>query len=88
MSAFALSGRFHGKRVAVLRGGLSAEREVSLNTGRAIAAALRERPYTVVEVDPGTICPPCSPPRGSTSSSTRSTAPTARTAASRVCSTG
>jgi D-alanine-D-alanine ligase len=53
MSAFALSGRFHGKRVAVLRGGLSAEREVSLNTGRAIAAALRERPYTVVEIDPG-----------------------------------
>lgn len=53
MSGFAINGRFHGKRVAVLRGGLSAEREVSLNTGRAIAAALRERPYTVVEIDPG-----------------------------------
>ncbi len=53
MSTFTLAGRFHGKRVAVLRGGLSNEREVSLNTGRAIAAALRERPYEVVEIDPG-----------------------------------
>ncbi len=48
-----ITGRFHGRRVAVLKGGLSAEREVSLNTGRAIAAALRGRPYDVVELDPG-----------------------------------
>jgi D-alanine-D-alanine ligase len=46
------TGRFHGRRVAVLLGGLSAEREVSLRTGQAIAAALRTRPYEVVEIDP------------------------------------
>ncbi|WP_432816983.1 D-alanine--D-alanine ligase [Sulfitobacter sp. JB4-11] len=34
-------------------GGPSAEREVSLDTGKACAAALRERDYTVVEVDAG-----------------------------------
>ena len=34
-------------------GGPSAEREVSLSTGRACAAALREREYNVVEVDAG-----------------------------------
>ncbi|WP_375267391.1 D-alanine--D-alanine ligase, partial [Planktotalea sp.] len=39
--------------VAVLMGGPSAEREVSLSTGRACAAALREHGYTVEEVDAG-----------------------------------
>lgn len=40
--------------VAVLMGGPSAEREVSLNSGRACAAALREHNgFTVVEVDAG-----------------------------------
>ncbi|WP_071971290.1 D-alanine--D-alanine ligase [Sulfitobacter alexandrii] len=40
--------------VAVLLGGLSAEREVSLSSGRACAAALREHGgYKVVEVDAG-----------------------------------
>lgn len=39
--------------VAVLMGGPSAEREVSLSSGRACAAALRERDYNVVEVDAG-----------------------------------
>jgi len=34
-------------------GGHSAEREVALSTGHACAAALRERDYTVVEVDAG-----------------------------------
>jgi D-alanine-D-alanine ligase len=34
-------------------GGPSAEREVSLSTGRACAAALREKEYNVVEVDAG-----------------------------------
>lgn len=38
-------------RVAVLKGGLSAEREVSLNSGRACAGALRERGYEVTEID-------------------------------------
>jgi D-alanine-D-alanine ligase len=40
-------------RVAVLMGGLSAEREVSLVSGRACAKALREAGYEVVEVDCG-----------------------------------
>ncbi len=40
-------------KVAVLMGGLSAEREVSLVTGRECAAALREAGYQVVEVDAG-----------------------------------
>ena len=37
--------------VAVLMGGLSSEREGSLSSGRACAAALREAGYQVVEVD-------------------------------------
>ncbi|MEY4984397.1 MAG: hypothetical protein RIR62_2663, partial [Pseudomonadota bacterium] len=41
-------------RIAVLMGGLSAEREVSLVTGRSCARALREAGYTdVIEVDAG-----------------------------------
>lgn len=39
--------------VAVLIGGISAEREVSLSTGRMCAAALREAGFNVVEVDAG-----------------------------------
>ncbi len=39
--------------VAVLMGGLSAEREVSLSSGKACAAALREAGFGVVEVDCG-----------------------------------
>jgi D-alanine-D-alanine ligase len=39
--------------VAVLMGGLSAEREVSLSSGRCCAAALREAGFAVVEVDCG-----------------------------------
>lgn len=38
-------------RIAVLKGGLSAEREVSLNSGQACAAALREKGYEVSEID-------------------------------------
>ena len=40
-------------RVAMLMGGPSAEREVSLSTGRECAAALREAEYEVVEIDAG-----------------------------------
>lgn len=40
-----------GKRVAVLLGGTSAEREVSLESGRQCAAALREAGYDAFEVD-------------------------------------
>lgn len=39
------------RRVAVLMGGLSAEREVSLNSGQQCAAALREAGYAVEEID-------------------------------------
>ncbi len=39
--------------VAVVMGGLSAEREVSLSTGRGCAAALREAGYDVAEIDAG-----------------------------------
>ncbi|MEM1351452.1 MAG: D-alanine--D-alanine ligase [Pseudomonadota bacterium] len=40
-------------KVAVLMGGPSAEREVSLSTGSACAAALRDEGFEVVEVDAG-----------------------------------
>jgi D-alanine-D-alanine ligase len=40
-------------KVAVLMGGLSAEREVSLSSGRECARALQEAGYEVVEVDCG-----------------------------------
>ena len=39
------------QRIAVLLGGLSPEREVSLVSGRACAKALRETGYDVVEID-------------------------------------
>lgn len=40
-------------KVAVLMGGPSAEREVSLSTGKGCVAALRSEGYKVVEIDPG-----------------------------------
>jgi D-alanine-D-alanine ligase len=40
-----------GKRVAVLKGGWSAEREVSLVSGREVAKALREEGYDAYEID-------------------------------------
>ncbi len=39
--------------VGVLKGGLAAERAVSLESGAAVAGALRQRGWTVVEVDVG-----------------------------------
>ena len=41
------------RRVAVLMGGFSAEREVSLVSGKACAGALEERGYDVVPIDVG-----------------------------------
>jgi D-alanine-D-alanine ligase len=41
------------RKVAVLMGGPSVEREVSLSSGRECAAALRGEGYTVVEIDAG-----------------------------------
>ena len=46
-----MSHRFAGRRVAVVMGGLSAEREVSLNTGAGVIAALQERSWDVVAID-------------------------------------
>ncbi|MGD9782854.1 MAG: ATP-grasp domain-containing protein, partial [Kiritimatiellia bacterium] len=46
--------RFHN--VAVLKGGPSSEREVSLRSGAAVAKALRERGYEVAEVLVGEDC--------------------------------
>jgi D-alanine-D-alanine ligase len=42
---------FAGKRVAVVMGGLSAEREVSLNTGAGVLAGLREKHWDAVAID-------------------------------------
>ena len=39
------------KRVAVLKGGISSEREVSLKSGAAIAQGLRDGGYEVIEMD-------------------------------------
>ena len=39
------------KKIGVVMGGPSAEREVSLNTGKAIVAALQEKEYDVVGID-------------------------------------
>jgi D-alanine-D-alanine ligase len=46
-------------KIAVLMGGLSAEREVSLDTGAGVLAALRERGHDAVGIDwaPGTSLP-------------------------------
>lgn len=46
-------GKWRGKRVAVLLGGISKEREISIRTGSAIAKALKGRGYDVVELDVG-----------------------------------
>lgn len=43
---------FH--RIAVLMGGRSAEREVSLSSGRGVMKALKDEGFDPVEVDPGT----------------------------------
>ncbi len=42
---------FAGRRVAVVMGGLSAEREVSLNTGAGVLAALHEKSWDAVGID-------------------------------------
>ncbi len=43
--------RFRGKRIAVLLGGLSAEREVALKTGGGVLAALQELGYDAIGID-------------------------------------
>jgi len=46
-----MAHRFAGQRVAVVMGGLSAEREVSLNTGRGVLAGLLEKGWDAVPLD-------------------------------------
>lgn len=48
-----MTGRFRDATVAVLLGGLSRERDVSLTTGKAIADALDGLGYRVVRIDAG-----------------------------------
>ncbi len=43
--------KMQGRKIGVVLGGPSAEREVSLNTGRAIVEALKEKKYDVVGID-------------------------------------
>lgn len=40
-----------GERIAVLYGGPSPEREISIRSGKAVAGALRKKGYDVVEID-------------------------------------
>ena len=44
-----MTGKYN--RIAVLKGGFSPEREVSLNSGAAAGAALRDAGYDVIEID-------------------------------------
>ncbi|MBI4223823.1 MAG: D-alanine--D-alanine ligase [Deltaproteobacteria bacterium] len=46
-------GKWKNKKVAVLMGGLSKEREISLKSGKAIVQALRSKGYPVIEIDCG-----------------------------------
>lgn len=48
-----MAGKWKGKKVAVLMGGISKEREISLKTGGAISAALKRSGYDVTDVDVG-----------------------------------
>ncbi len=45
--------RIRGKRIAVLLGGQSGEREVSLRSGAGVLASLRRQGFDAVEIDPG-----------------------------------
>jgi len=45
--------RWQGQRIAVLMGGLSAEREISLRTGTAVLRALQEQGLDAVRLDAG-----------------------------------
>ena len=78
------------KRVAVLMGGRSAEREVSLVSGAACAEGLRQKGYDVAAHRrarrPRRSAARRSQPRARCRSSTRCTAASARTARSRACS--
>lgn len=44
---------FKNKKIGVLMGGISAEREISLRTGNAVLAALKEKGYKAIGIDAG-----------------------------------
>lgn len=46
-----MSGTWKGKKIAVLMGGESREREISLRTGNAVVEGLRRRGYDVTPID-------------------------------------
>jgi len=46
-----MSGTFKGKRIGVIMGGPSSERDVSLNSGRGALAALKQKGYDAVGID-------------------------------------
>lgn len=46
-----MTGKWKGKRVGVIMGGPSAEREVSLQSGAGALAALQDKGYTAVPID-------------------------------------
>lgn len=48
-----MAHKWKGKKVAVLMGGITKEREISLRTGNAISQALRRKGYDVVDIDVG-----------------------------------
>jgi D-alanine-D-alanine ligase len=48
-----MTNKWKGKKVAVLMGGVTKERDISLRTGNAISQALRRRGYAVVDIDVG-----------------------------------
>ncbi len=49
--------KFKNKKVGVLLGGMSSEREVSLRSGKAIAEGLRKKGYDITEIDVATDLP-------------------------------
>jgi D-alanine-D-alanine ligase len=49
--------QFKNKKIGVLLGGLSSEREISLRSGRAVTEGLRKKGYQVVEIDADTTLP-------------------------------
>ncbi len=46
-----MASPWHGKRVGVLFGGMSAERDISLMTGEAVGQALRDCGYTILPLE-------------------------------------
>lgn len=48
-----MTNKWKGKKVAVLMGGVTKEREISLRTGNAISQALRRKGYDVIDIDVG-----------------------------------